>query len=92
MRLQNGYSYQISLDSLRRRCYYGYNERRSEPAAEKLAVCQKLAVRTLKIEYWKILFFTVNGKGEAQMLYDTIIPAFGFLIVCLLIYREVQKW
>ena len=41
---------------------------------------------------WKILFFTVNGKGEAQMLYDTIIPVTGFLIVCLLIYREAQKW
>lgn len=40
----------------------------------------------------KILFFTVNGKGEIKMLYDTIIPAFGFLIVCLLIYREAQKW
>lgn len=40
----------------------------------------------------KILFFTVNGKGEAQMLYDTIIPAIGFLAVCLLIYREAQKW
>ncbi len=34
----------------------------------------------------------VNGKGETKMLYDTIIPAFGFLAVCLLIYREAQKW
>lgn len=34
----------------------------------------------------------VNGKGETKMLYDTIIPAFGFLIVCLLIYRGALKW
>ena len=50
MWLQNGYSYQMSLDYYSRWCYYGYNGRRSEPAAEKLAVCQKLAVRTLKNE------------------------------------------
>ena len=31
-------------------------------------------------------------EGDVNMLYDTIIPAFGFLIVCLLIYREAQKW
>ena len=50
MRLQNGYSYQITLAFPLWRCYYNDNERRSESAAEKLAGCQKLAVRTLKIE------------------------------------------
>lgn len=48
MRLQNCNNF--SLASIPCRCYYNDNEGSGEPAAEKLAVCQKLAVRTLKIE------------------------------------------
>ena len=51
MWLQNGYSYQITLAFPFLWCYYNDNERGSEPAAEKLAGCQKLAIRTLIIEY-----------------------------------------
>lgn len=63
----------------------------------KAGACQELETPAVVAEELypktgKILFFTVNGKGEIKMLYDTIIPAFGFLIVCLLIYREAQKW
>ena len=63
----------------------------------KAGACQKMETLAVvaKERYpkiGKILFFTVNGKGEAQMLYDTIIPAIGFLAVCLLIYRGAQKW
>ena len=31
-------------------------------------------------------------EGDVNMLYDTIIPAIGFLAVCLLIYRGALKW
>ena len=31
-------------------------------------------------------------EGDVNMLYDTIIPAIGFLVVCLLIYRGALKW
>ena len=31
-------------------------------------------------------------KRRNNMLYDTIIPAIGFLAVCLLIYWRAEKW
>ena len=31
-------------------------------------------------------------EGDVKMLYDTIIPVTGFLVVCLLIYRGALKW
>lgn len=31
-------------------------------------------------------------EGDVKMVYDTIIPAIGFLAVCLLIYWRAEKW
>ena len=50
MRLQFGYSYQITLDGEKAPCYNGGTVKERRAPAESGAVCQKLAVRTLAIE------------------------------------------
>ena len=58
----------------------------------KAGACQKMEKPAVVVEEWKSMEKKVNCKGDVKMLYDTILPAFGFLAVCLLIYREAQKW
>lgn len=50
MWLQIGYSYQVTLDSEKAPCYNGGTVKERRATAESVAVCQKLAVRTLAIE------------------------------------------
>ena len=50
MRLQFGYNYQVTVDSEKAPCYNGGTVKERRASAESGAVCQKLAVRTLKIE------------------------------------------
>ena len=58
----------------------------------KAGACQEM--ETLAVVAKELYPMEKKSKleGDVKMLYDTIIPAFGFLIVCLLIYREAQKW
>lgn len=53
MWLQCGYNYQVTLDTAPAPCYNGGTVKERRAPAESGVGCQKLAVRTLTIEYWK---------------------------------------
>ena len=57
----------------------------------KAGACQELEILAVVAEETIPNGRECKLEGDVKMLFDTIIPAIGFLAICLLIYWRAQK-